>query len=964
MRDLINKLERIDERQNWDSLNAVIDQYAKTGMTLQDLAAMEQAARDVDENTGGIGGFFKGIASSESFRVNYVLYHAGEKLGLSTLIGTDGKIRTLDGGSYRSVKASSRSVQHRNLAVQQARINLLPQAVQTIFSIQQGGANAQLRPTQEFFYSPNARSLQGFNIATYRGKEPYADIVRQGQQTRVYFEEQYLEQFKAAYPNATVMKADGSGPLEAVAVDNVATVSTNNNNVEVTPLPNQEVQKVYDTLDDFANSDLGGLMNDKDQIPAIRELQTFLTTDLGLDTGTVDGAYGPKTTEAVRKFQSAIGGIAVDGNVGPETIAKIKEVKADIAKIEEIIRIILADSIIPFKSAIAKMLESRIDEAELTDEQREVLERLLGKYENFRTVFPEFKSELFTRASTAIGATTSNASDAGASDAGASDAGASDAGASDAGASDAGASDAGAEAEPAAEFPDIDAARIGIAELQPGDRVIIDGQEAIVDSRSDGGKYYQFSAPGPATDALAKDAGAGEPAYKELVNSALGPAYRVYDRDGNELSTGRGSGPNLPLAADWKEVNNIKPEVFISNTNDGTDALAKDADAAEVDDGGVTTSNNSLAQKFPNAQPFVAAASDAGGGEDTTQTNDSSEWKDITSGSAMIDGYSLWRKEGGSRPYAQTINGEQPNDNTEEYNIPAMAITAARRDKTIRAAAADEQEEVVADPKYEVVDGVREYSGDQAMTDAQQDTTLKTGDIIKIDGQEAEIYSVPPFNVIYWPGTLTPFMPGEEPPAAVKPAAEEGPLDWMNIEPHDARNRIWKFTVPEDKSNQITGIGVLQDNATVYLRQNQRRGRSVSGWMMARNPGFNAGKPLDSKQDPIVLKLISVLNPLGFDARGAIGLGMDDLGQTGYDILRLWIDAENPFSWDDAQLQDGINRIESREQMMSLLYAYRRRNNGKSLLDEFDDGSTIDDETKELLNNTFLKFNIPVGVEV
>ena len=59
MRDLINKLERIDERQNWDSLNTVIDQYAKPGMTLQDLASMEQAARDVDENTGGIGGFFK-----------------------------------------------------------------------------------------------------------------------------------------------------------------------------------------------------------------------------------------------------------------------------------------------------------------------------------------------------------------------------------------------------------------------------------------------------------------------------------------------------------------------------------------------------------------------------------------------------------------------------------------------------------------------------------------------------------------------------------------------------------------------------------------------------------------------------------------------------------------------------------------------------------------------------------------
>jgi hypothetical protein len=858
MRDLINKLERIDERQNWDSLNAVIDQYAKTGMTLQDLAAMEQAARDVDENTGGIGGFFKGIASSESFRVNYVLYHAGEKLGLSTLIGTDGKIRTLDGGSYRSVKASSRSVQHRNLAVQQARINLLPQAVQTIFSIQQGGANAQLRPTQEFFYSPNATSLQGHSIVRYRGKEPYADMVRQGQQTRVYFEEQYLEQFKAAYPTATVMKADGSGPLEAVATDNNIEVTTLANTTANTATTNTvtAVPQVFDTLDDFANSDLGGLMNDKDQIPAIRELQTFLTTDLGLDTGTVDGAYGPKTKQAVEKFQSAITGIAVDGNVGPETIAKIKEVKADVEQLRELIQVILADSIIPFKSAIAKMLEARIDEAELTDFQKELLQQLITKYENFREVFPDFKKDLFTKASTAIGATISNAN-------------------SDTSAG--GAETGGAETNNAA-----------------------------------------------------------EPAYKEVTGSGQSRRYRVYDRDGNELSSGRGPGPRLPLAADWKEVSNIEPEAF-TGTNDGTNAADRER---------------------------AGAIPGAGNGGDTTQTNDSGEWKDVTSGSAMIDGYSLWRKEGGSRPWAQTINGEQPNDNTEEYNIPAMAIAAARRDKTTRAAAAGEQE-VVAAPKYEVVDGVREYNGDLAMTDAQQDMTLKTGDIIKIKGQEAEIYSMPPFNVIYWPGTRIAFMQGEEPPVAVEPEAKvEGPLDWMNIEPHDARNRIWKFTVPQDKSNQITGIGVLQDNATVYLRQNEMRGRSVSGWMMARNPGFNAGKPLDSKQDPIVLKLISVLRPLGFDARGAIGLGMDNLGTTGDDILTLWKDAENTFSWDDAKLQDGINRIESREQMLSLLYAYRQQNNGKSLLDEFDSGSTIDDETKELLNNTFLKFNIPVGVEV
>ena len=810
MRDLINKLERIDERQNWDSLNAVIDQYAKTGMTLQDLAAMEQAARDVDENTGGIGGFFKGIASSESFRVNYVLYHAAEKLGLSTLIGTDGKIRTLDGGSYRAVRASARNVQHRNLAVQQARINLLPQASQSIFSIQQGGANAQLRPTQEFFYTPNARSLQGHSIVRYRGKEPYADMVRQGQQTRVYFEEQYLEQFKAAFPTATVMKADGSGPLEAVATDNTAntaTADTTNNDVEVTALPDQDVTQVYDTLDDFANSNLGGLMNDKEQVPAIRELQTFLTTDLGLDTGTVDGAYGPKTTEAVRQFQSAITGVAVDGNVGPETIAKIKEVKADVEQLQGIIDS-LNESIIPFKSAISKMLEARIDEAEPTDMQKELIQQILGKYENFRNVFPDFKKELFTKASTVIGVTTSNASG------------------------------------------------------DPSEQGTTGGEETSGEETSG--------------EETSGEETSGEPAYKEVTGSGQSRRYRVYDRDGNELSSGRGPGPRLPLARDWKEVNDIEPEAFTGNTDD-----------VETDDG-TTDGDKDRASNIPGAE--------------NTATTDGEE-----------------------------TSGEEAGE---------------------------------AERKYEVVDGVREYTN---LTDPIQDTTLKTGDIIKINGQEAEVYNMPPLNVIFWPGTTAPFEPGGTPPVPDNGNAEDeqtGTLDWMNIPPHDARNRIWKFTVPEDKRNQITGIGVLQDNATVYLRQNQRRGSSVSGWMMARNPGFNAGKPLDSKQDPIVLKLISVLRPLGFDARGAIGLGMDNLGTTGDDILTLWKDAENTFSWDDAKLQDGINRIESREQMLSLLYAYRQQNNGKSLLDEFDDGGTIDDETKQLLNSTFQKFNIPVRVEV
>ena len=47
----------------------------------------------------------------------------------------------------------------------------------------------------------------------------------------------------------------------------------------------------------------------------------------------------------------------------------------------------------------------------------------------------------------------------------------------------------------------------------------------------------------------------------------------------------------------------------------------------------------------------------------------------------MIDGYSLFRKREAPRTYTFTVQGDQPNENAEEYRIPAMAIAAARRAK-------------------------------------------------------------------------------------------------------------------------------------------------------------------------------------------------------------------------------------------------------------------------------------------
>ena len=156
-------------------------------------------------------------------------------------------------------------------------------------------------------------------------------------------------------------------------------------------------QEIYQTLADFAASDLGGLRNDRDQRPAIEELQEFLN-ELGLDTGGVDGRYGPRTTAAVRRLQGAFDDVVVDGDAGPETIGLIQDVKIDTARMEELLDV-LNESALPvvLKSGLAQLLERDLTQAERTE-----LEQLVNKYEDFRQEFPEFNSEIFVAADQAI----------------------------------------------------------------------------------------------------------------------------------------------------------------------------------------------------------------------------------------------------------------------------------------------------------------------------------------------------------------------------------------------------------------------------------------------------------------------------------------------------------------------------------------------------------------------------------
>lgn len=154
------------------------------------------------------------------------------------------------------------------------------------------------------------------------------------------------------------------------------------------------VQTTLTALEKFSKSDKGGLRNDKDEVDAIIELQKFLVS-LGLDTGGIDGKYGKKTNSAVLEFQKQQG-ISTDGDAGPITIRRIKEVVEDLNKIKELIAKLKSKTLenrVSFISDITK----KLFEANLTEDELQQLKELQAKYKDFRTTFnkSEFETDLF-----------------------------------------------------------------------------------------------------------------------------------------------------------------------------------------------------------------------------------------------------------------------------------------------------------------------------------------------------------------------------------------------------------------------------------------------------------------------------------------------------------------------------------------------------------------------------------------
>jgi N-acetyl-anhydromuramyl-L-alanine amidase AmpD len=75
--------------------------------------------------------------------------------------------------------------------------------------------------------------------------------------------------------------------------------------------------KASEWIEKFRLKDISKGEDASNQIKNVKDLQEALKT-LGYDPGTIDGVIGPKTMQAVRKFQREQQ-LAVDGVAGPQT---------------------------------------------------------------------------------------------------------------------------------------------------------------------------------------------------------------------------------------------------------------------------------------------------------------------------------------------------------------------------------------------------------------------------------------------------------------------------------------------------------------------------------------------------------------------------------------------------------------------------------------------------------------------
>lgn len=175
LRKLLESLDRINEGQKWDDLDKIVTAYAKPGMDFNDLIRMEKEAvksepADAKQDDNIFGKMWAGakqLASTESFRIKYVLAHAADKLGLPGLYDSKGKAMHYldDQGEAQTVGGGNRS--------EATKINdagLLPEKIAAKFKLEPKATSARTyglddpdapKSTASAWKNPNVQGTAG-----------------------------------------------------------------------------------------------------------------------------------------------------------------------------------------------------------------------------------------------------------------------------------------------------------------------------------------------------------------------------------------------------------------------------------------------------------------------------------------------------------------------------------------------------------------------------------------------------------------------------------------------------------------------------------------------------------------------------------------------------------------------------------------------------------------------------------
>ena len=248
------------------------------------------------------------------------------------------------------------------------------------------------------------------------------------------------------------------------------------------------------SLEAFASSGKGGLANDADETAAIEELQQFLT-DMGIDPNGVDSKYGNGTIRAVKEFQGLFGA-TTDGDAGPETIGKIVEYRNDLKEMDDLIAAAGNSPEGGRGDGAAEVAQRRADapQQNASIDFRHLISLVEGKlFEALDDAQRTRAEELIAKYEALVGNLPEPA-----------------------------------KAQVQEKIDALKAALEAPADDAAGDDAAGDENEpdAFIGTRSSA-------------------------VYKEVTGSGQGRRYRTFDADGNEVSSGRGAGPNLPTQNEY-----------------------------------------------------------------------------------------------------------------------------------------------------------------------------------------------------------------------------------------------------------------------------------------------------------------------------------------------------------------------------------------------------------------------------